>query len=338
MLSPKEVSQLINAAGTPFRQTLLITFYGTGMRRAELAHLKVRDIDSQRMIIRVVAAKGGKDRDLPLKVPPDHRLLFGGNGWGDNLLFITASHNRDTTKTVRRPLMTENCEIWLATFSLGAFLCSSSVAQTTNSPVQKQPASVRELVVEYLAARNAKDLPRLKSLLHPKSLECITAENKDFYDDRTTLLLNEDRVPTNYELAITPFRAADELPWKGYLEFPVRPSHQIEIKYSLGEDDGMIVLAVMNESGRWYEVDSCATRETLKNYRDGEAARRAQTEKVKALVTAMKEPLRSELRALIREQKYQTARARYEQAAGQAPGIDGMLVIRELKAELKRNN
>jgi len=36
------------------------------MRRSELARLKVNDIDSQRMIIRVVQGKGGKDRDLPL--------------------------------------------------------------------------------------------------------------------------------------------------------------------------------------------------------------------------------------------------------------------------------
>jgi site-specific recombinase XerD len=43
-----------------------MTLYGTGMRRAELARLKVSHIDSQRMIIRVVAGKGGKDRDLPL--------------------------------------------------------------------------------------------------------------------------------------------------------------------------------------------------------------------------------------------------------------------------------
>ena len=66
VLSGEEVSRLINAAGNLFRRTLLTTLYGTGMRRAELAHLKVSDIDSQRMIIRVVAGKGGKDRDLPL--------------------------------------------------------------------------------------------------------------------------------------------------------------------------------------------------------------------------------------------------------------------------------
>ena len=64
--SREEVSRLINAAGTLFRRTLLMTLYGTGMRRAELARLKVSDIDSQRMILRVVAGKGGKDRDLPL--------------------------------------------------------------------------------------------------------------------------------------------------------------------------------------------------------------------------------------------------------------------------------
>src|SRR5438874_11656070 len=48
VLSPEEVSLLINATGTLFRRTLLMTLYGTGMRRSELAHLKVRDIDSQR--------------------------------------------------------------------------------------------------------------------------------------------------------------------------------------------------------------------------------------------------------------------------------------------------
>ena len=66
VLSLEEVARLIDAAGTLFRRTLLMTLYATGMRRSELARLKVSDIDSQRMIIRVVEGKGGKDRDLPL--------------------------------------------------------------------------------------------------------------------------------------------------------------------------------------------------------------------------------------------------------------------------------
>jgi site-specific recombinase XerD len=66
ILSKEEVARMINAAGTLFRRTLLMVLYGTGMRRAEAARLKLADIDSQRMIIRVVKGKGGKDRDLPM--------------------------------------------------------------------------------------------------------------------------------------------------------------------------------------------------------------------------------------------------------------------------------
>jgi len=66
ILSKEEVARLINASGNLFRRTLLMVLYGTGMRRTEVARLKIGDIDSQRMILRVVEGKGGKDRDLPL--------------------------------------------------------------------------------------------------------------------------------------------------------------------------------------------------------------------------------------------------------------------------------
>jgi len=66
VLSLEEVARLINASGTLYRRTLLMTLYATGMRRAEVCRLKIGDIDSQRMIIRVERGKGGKSRDLPL--------------------------------------------------------------------------------------------------------------------------------------------------------------------------------------------------------------------------------------------------------------------------------
>src|SRR6266576_1668510 len=60
VLSREEVARLIDGAGTLFRRTLLMTLYATGMRRSELACLKVSDIDSQRMIIRVVEGKAAR--------------------------------------------------------------------------------------------------------------------------------------------------------------------------------------------------------------------------------------------------------------------------------------
>jgi site-specific recombinase XerD len=66
ILSKEEVARMINASGSLFHRTLLMVLYGTGMRRAEAARLKLSEIDSQRMIIRVINGKGGKDRDLPI--------------------------------------------------------------------------------------------------------------------------------------------------------------------------------------------------------------------------------------------------------------------------------
>ena len=66
ILSQKEVEQLIHAARTPLERILLITLYATGARNAELTHLKVTDIDSQRMVVHIRGGKGRRDRDVML--------------------------------------------------------------------------------------------------------------------------------------------------------------------------------------------------------------------------------------------------------------------------------
>ena len=66
VLSLEEVARLINAAGNLLQRALLMTLYGTGMRRTEVSLLKLSDIDRQRMMIRVERGKGGAGRDIPL--------------------------------------------------------------------------------------------------------------------------------------------------------------------------------------------------------------------------------------------------------------------------------
>jgi len=66
VLSPEEVQRLIAGAKNLYHRTLLLTLYGTGLRRSELCHLKVAHIDSPRMVLRVERGKGGVDREVPL--------------------------------------------------------------------------------------------------------------------------------------------------------------------------------------------------------------------------------------------------------------------------------
>src|SRR5258708_141515 len=66
VLSQEEVARLIEAAEMPFHRILVMTLYATGARRAEVAHLKVSDIDSQLMVVHIRGGKGRKDRDVML--------------------------------------------------------------------------------------------------------------------------------------------------------------------------------------------------------------------------------------------------------------------------------
>ncbi|HEY6126746.1 MAG TPA: site-specific integrase [Candidatus Acidoferrum sp.] len=66
ILSREEVAQLLHAARTPSERILLMTLYATGARNAEVTHLKVSDIDSQRMVVHIRGGKGRKDRDVML--------------------------------------------------------------------------------------------------------------------------------------------------------------------------------------------------------------------------------------------------------------------------------
>jgi site-specific recombinase XerD len=66
VLSPEEVERLLDAAPGLKHKAALSVAYGAGLRAAEVVSLKVSDIDSQRMLIRVEQGKGRKDRNVML--------------------------------------------------------------------------------------------------------------------------------------------------------------------------------------------------------------------------------------------------------------------------------
>jgi len=62
VLSPEEVALFFRHVPSLKYRAALMTCYGAGLRISEAVALKVNDIDSQRMLLRVEAGKGGKDR------------------------------------------------------------------------------------------------------------------------------------------------------------------------------------------------------------------------------------------------------------------------------------
>ncbi len=64
IFSAPQVAALLESPDNPKHKLMLAFTYGCGLRVSEIVHLKLRDIDIERRIVRVLEAKGGKDRQV----------------------------------------------------------------------------------------------------------------------------------------------------------------------------------------------------------------------------------------------------------------------------------
>jgi integrase/recombinase XerD len=156
VLSPEEVTRLIDAACNLYHRTLLMTLYSTAARRAELCQLKVQDIDSQRMMIRINQGKGGRDREVPLspKLLETLRVYFR---WMQPATFLFPG----TVKGVRADVPITPNVVWLA--------CRQA-AQRAGITKRLSPHSLRHSCASHLLEAGA-DLRTIQVLLGHSRLE-----------------------------------------------------------------------------------------------------------------------------------------------------------------------
>jgi integrase/recombinase XerD len=156
VLCPEEVTRLIDAACNLYHRTLLMTLYSTAVRRAELCRLKVQDIDSQRMMIRINQGKGGRDREVPLspKLLETLRVYFR---WMQPQTFLFPG----TVKGVRADVPITPNVVWLA--------CRQA-AQRAGITKRLSPHSLRHSCASHLLEAGA-DLRTIQVLLGHSRLQ-----------------------------------------------------------------------------------------------------------------------------------------------------------------------
>ena len=156
VLSPEEVSRLIDGARNLYHRTLLMTLYSTAMRRSELCRLKVHDIDSKRMMIRIHQGKGRRDRDVPLspKLLETLRVYWR---WMQPTTFLFPG----TVKGVRADVPITPNVVWLA--------CQHA-ARAAGIPKHLSPHSLRHSWATHMLEAGA-DLRTIQFLLGHARLE-----------------------------------------------------------------------------------------------------------------------------------------------------------------------
>ncbi|MSU74944.1 MAG: integrase [Candidatus Magasanikbacteria bacterium] len=103
VLSKAEVAKIIEVTENPKHNCIISLLYGTGVRVSELTHIKMRDVDLDRMILRVYQGKGKKDRQTIIPKALKEILLKQQKlKMADDYLFTNGRGSRLTEATIQK--------------------------------------------------------------------------------------------------------------------------------------------------------------------------------------------------------------------------------------------
>jgi site-specific recombinase XerD len=129
VLSRDEVARLLDATTCLKHQAALSVAYGAGLRAAEVAALKVRDIDSERMLLRVERGKGGRYRNAMAPTA-------ASNGTSCNRVAAVSSTSGDNLVAIER----SSCELSL---DVSAPASAAATSATTARIALRAPPPIR---------------------------------------------------------------------------------------------------------------------------------------------------------------------------------------------------
>jgi integrase/recombinase XerD len=93
VLTSEEVNSMIDGIHNVFWKAVIMTLYSAGLRQSELRALKIKDIDTKRMVLHIREAKGARDRQailspIVLKCLRTYWRLFRYNSVSSDYVFM----------------------------------------------------------------------------------------------------------------------------------------------------------------------------------------------------------------------------------------------------------
>jgi hypothetical protein len=143
----------------------------------------------------------------------------------------------------------------------------------------------------------SKDFAAMQQLISPTTLKCI-GKNQDFLEDR---IKRQFELPISRKFDLTITKLASNLFNKSpYATYPMPPSHLMGMKFT--DDDGHVVtvnLPIGQEDGKWYEAQPCPTASGMERFAKNQQMRAKAHERAKQAAAQVKDPVKSQLLALI---------------------------------------
>jgi hypothetical protein len=221
-------------------------------------------------------------------------------------------------------------------FAMLTIATPSATAQTTmrmqfgdTPPTEKLTMSQRTFATAYVRAVTGRDLRQYRRLIHPASLACWRPDNEEIFQDvfsrHQGLVVRDPRITVE---SLPPTLKLFDFMAKQGLDYPVRPTHAFYVDLSTATDGRLLAAFSVLLDRSWYEVLPCPTAEAVVRYREKKAKDTADETKARELAASVRDPLRAELLALLKEGKSVSAMKKYAEVTG----VDLAMARRVVKA------
>lgn len=186
-------------------------------------------------------------------------------------------------------------------------------------------------VKPWVQALQSKDKAALKRLFHPAVRACINQSTQEFFDIGIERLM--DPAP-NGPYRVTklapmsgPFPAF--LPEDGF-RVPVQPTYDLNLQFD--QTDVVMAIFLAPSNGGWYEVFPCPNEKGMAYFRQTLIDYAEAQKQAAQLAASLKDPLRNELKELLRQDKHMQVIQKIRDATGADTGM-AMRVMNLLKKQ-----
>lgn len=198
-----------------------------------------------------------------------------------------------------------------------AIVAAVAIAALAASASAQTAPDVSGFVGELVAAINSKSVARRQGLLHSGSARCMSGEAAPFYE-HIVMRQARETVPPNPQWSVAPIAADEPLMLAEKFDYPVRPTHALQLTFSPGPNRSTTMLVqLVQESGRWREVVPCPKPETLVEARAAMQERVKQEARVRELAAKIAPDLRERVLRLYNDGRRIDAYREYERVSGE---------------------
>lgn len=196
--------------------------------------------------------------------------------------------------------------------------CDEKAARSAEASTVSRPVTEEEFLKALAQASRSGRPDAVRALVHPANLQQVEEHNRPFFLEWLSREVKR-AIPEIYRATATAIAPDAPLPFEGPFVYPVRPTLSLQIDFDEPprRSVSMIRSVLVDDDGVWWLVVALPTHETVARMQrirsDADRTEQAAAE----LARNIEEPLRGELKTLLRNGRKIDAIKRYREVSGE---------------------